>query len=120
MEPIKVLLIDNEEVFREGLAKLLKDQPHIEIVHQCNSGKEAIENSKKTKPDVILMSSQITDSDTLETIKNLIKGLPEVKVAMITRLGEGPNPLHVLKSGARACLARSILAADLVKYIELI
>lgn len=117
---IKVILIDNEEVFREGLAKLLKDQPHIEIVYHCGGSKEAIEKSLETKPDVILMSSQISDGDALEAVKKMRERSPEVKVAMITRPGAGPNPLHFLKAGARACLAKSISASDLVKSIELI
>jgi DNA-binding NarL/FixJ family response regulator len=120
MEPIKVLLVDNEEVFREGLVKLLKDQPHIEIVYQCSSGKEAIEKSNETKPDVVLMSSQISDFDALEAVKEIKKNSPDIRVAMITRLGEGPNPLQILKSGARGYLAKTISAADLVKTIELI
>lgn len=120
MEQIKVLIADNEEVFREGLAKLLKDQPHIEVVYQCGTGKEAIEKSKEMKPDVILMNSQISDYDALEAVKEIREHLPEVNVAMIGRPGAGPNPLDILKTGARACLARSISAADLIKSIELI
>jgi DNA-binding NarL/FixJ family response regulator len=120
MEPIKILLVDNEEVFREGLVKLLKDQPHIEVVYQCSSGKEAIEKSNETKPDVILMSSQISDFDALEAVKEIKKQSPDIRVAMITRPGEGPNPLQILKSGARGYLAKTISAADLVKTIELI
>lgn len=120
MEPIRVLLVDNEEVFREGLAKLLKDQPHIEVVYQCGNGKEAIEKSKETKPDVILMSSQLPDSDALEAVKKIRESSPQMKVAMITRPGERPNPLQILKAGARACLAKSISADALVKAIELI
>ncbi len=120
MEPIRVLLVDNEEVFREGLAKLLKDQPHIEVVYQCDSSNEAIEKSRETKPDIILMSSQVSDYDTVKAIKEIRERSPEVKVAMITRPGEGLTPLHILKAGARACLAKGISAADLVKSIELI
>ncbi len=120
MKQIKVLIADNEEVFREGLARLLKDQPHIEVVCQCGSGKEAIEKSKETKPDVILINSQISDYDALEAVKEIVESSPEVKIAMITRPGVGPDPLRVLKAGARACLAKSISADDLVKSIGLI
>ncbi len=120
VESIRVVLVDNEEVFREGLAKLLRDQPHIEIVYQCGGAKEAIEKSKETKPDVILMSSQISDGDSLETVKKMRESSPEVKVAMITRPGVGPSPLQFLKAGARACLSKSISASDLVKSIEVI
>lgn len=117
---IRVILVDNEEVFREGLAKLLKDQPHIEIVYHCGGAKEAIEKSLETKPDVILMSSQISDGDALEAVKKMREHSPEVKVAMMTRPGVGPNPLYFLRAGARACLTKSISASDLVKSIELI
>lgn len=120
MEPIKVFLVDNEEVFREGLVRLLKDQSHIEIVYQCGSGKEAIEKSHETKPDIILMSSQTPDFDALEAVKEIRKHSPDVKVAIITRPGEGPNPLTILKSGAKAYLAKTISATDLVKTIDLI
>jgi len=120
MEIIKVMLVDNEEVFREGLNKLLKEQPHIKVVHQCESGKEAIEQSKKSRPDVILMNSQELEYDALETVKEIKDSLPDVKIAMITRPGIGPNPINVLKAGARACLAKNISSKDLVKTIELI
>ncbi len=120
VDTIRVLLVDNEEVFLEGLSRLLKDQPHIEIVYQCSSGKEAIEKSNETKPDVILMSSQIKDLDALEAIKEIRKHSPDTKVAMITRPGEEPNPLQFLRSGARAYLAKTISAIDLVKSIDLI
>jgi DNA-binding NarL/FixJ family response regulator len=117
---IKVLIVDNEEVFREGLAKLLKDQPHINVVYQCGSGAEAMKKSSETIPNVVLISSQLPDYDVLETIQKIKKSLPEVKVAIITRPGEGPNPLHALDAGASAYLNRAISADDLVKAIELI
>ena len=66
------------------------------------------------------MNSQISDYDALEAVKEIREHLPEVNVAMIGRPGAGPNPLDILKTGARACLARSISAADLIKSIELI
>jgi DNA-binding NarL/FixJ family response regulator len=120
MEPIKVLLVDNEEVFREGLAKLMNDQSHIDLVYHCSSRKEAIEEGLKSNPDVIIISSQISDGDSLETIKEMKKHSPGAKFAIITRPGEEFNPVNALKSGARAYLAKNISASDLVKSIELI
>jgi DNA-binding NarL/FixJ family response regulator len=120
MEIIRVMLVDNEAVFREGLNKLLKEQPHIQVVYQCGDGKEAIEKSMETRPDVILMDSQIPEHDVLETVKKIKGNTPDIKVAIITRLGIGPNPVHILKAGARACLAKNISPLDLIKSIELI
>jgi DNA-binding NarL/FixJ family response regulator len=120
MEAIKVLLVDNEEVFREGLARLMNDQSHIEVIYHCGSGKEAIEKGLETKPDVIMVSSQISDGDAIETVKEMQKRSPEAKIAMIARPEEGLNPLQILKAGAKAYLAKNISATDLVKSIELI
>ena len=120
MEQIRVLLVDNEEVFREGLAKLMSDQTHIEVVYHCSSGKEALEKGLETRPDVILVSSQISDGDAIETVKEMQKRSPEAKIAMIARPEEGLNCLQILKSGAKAYLAKNISATDLVKSIELI
>jgi DNA-binding NarL/FixJ family response regulator len=120
METIKVLLVDNEEVFREGLAKLLEDQTHIEVIYHCSSGKEAVEKGLEAKPSVILVSSQISDGDAIEAVKEMQKRSPEAKIAMIARPEEGLNPLQILKSGAKAYLAKNISATDLVKSIELI
>jgi YesN/AraC family two-component response regulator len=50
MEQIKVLLADDKEVFREGLARLLEEREHIEVVSRCSNGKQAIEKVKKQSP----------------------------------------------------------------------
>jgi len=120
MEPIKVVLIDNEEVFREGIAKILTEQPHIQVIYQGGSSKEAIDKTKKMKPDVILVNSQIPEVNVLTAVKEIRELVPEAKVAMIGRPESGDNPTEALKAGARALLSRSISAADLVKSIELI
>jgi DNA-binding NarL/FixJ family response regulator len=120
MELIRVILVDNEEVFREGVAGLLKEQPHIEVVYQCGSGKEAVEKSKEMKPDVVLLDSQIPEDNVMEVARQISKSSVLTKVAMITRPGVEVSPFEVLEAGATACLAKSISAADLVRSIELI
>lgn len=120
MEPIKVVLIDNEEVFREGVAKLLTEQPHIQIVYQGGVSKDDIAKSKEQQPDVILMSSHPAERNSFETVKEISDSVPRAKVVMISRPESGENPIDALKAGARAFLSKSISAVDLVKSIELI
>lgn len=120
METIRVLLVDNEEVFREGLAKLLNEQPHIDVVYQCDSNTESICKIKETKPHIILMGSQIGEHDITEAISEIKKSTPEAKVAIITRPGDEASSLAMIKSGASACLTKNISVSDLVKSIELI
>jgi len=119
-ESFKVLLVDDEEVFREGLVKLLESQSHIELIFQSGSGREAIEKNREKKPDVVLVSNQIQDADISEIIEEIIRSSPGVKVIMITRPGESESPLNVLKTGVKACIDKNITAADLIKTLELV
>jgi DNA-binding NarL/FixJ family response regulator len=120
METIRVLLVDNEEVFRQGLAKLLNDQPHIEVIYQCGDASEALKKSKEARPDVILIDSKTPEPNVADAVREIMRSSPDAKVAVVSRSGAEPGLLDVMKAGARACLAKSISAADLIKSVELI
>jgi two-component system NarL family response regulator len=120
IEPIKVILVDNEEVFREGLSKLLNEQPHIAVLHHCDNGKEAIQKSKEFNPDVILIDGHLSEGKVLETIADIRESSPDSKVILISRPDMKTAPIDALKAGARACLSRNISFSDMLKSIELI
>jgi two-component system, NarL family, nitrate/nitrite response regulator NarL len=120
MEPIKLAIVDSEEVFREGIAKLLKDQAKMEIVFQGSSSQEAIEKCNRTKPDMVLIDSHIAGVDALQAVKDIKANSPEIKVVMLSRSDSGKNALDFMKAGARAFLAKNISGGDLIKSIELI
>jgi DNA-binding NarL/FixJ family response regulator len=61
IEPIRVILVDNEEVFREGLTKLLNEQPQIKVVFQCNNSKDAIRKSQEIRPELILIDGHLPE-----------------------------------------------------------
>jgi two-component system, NarL family, nitrate/nitrite response regulator NarL len=120
MDPIKLAIVDSEEVFREGIAKLLKDQAKMEIVFQGNSSQEAIEKCNRTKLDMVLLDSHITGVDALQVVKEIKASSPEIKVVLLSRSDSGKNALDFMKAGARAFLAKNISAGDLIKSLELI
>jgi DNA-binding NarL/FixJ family response regulator len=117
---IKVLIADNEEVFREGLTKLLQEQPNISVVFQGSAGEEAIRAATERHPDVVLVNGGASQREVLDTVTAMARQAPDAKVAVIAHPEPGTGALNLLKAGARACLAKSISAADLVKSIELI
>ena len=57
MTQIRVLLAGEKELFREGMAKLLDGQPHIEVICQCDDGLKAVEKAKENEPDVVLIEN---------------------------------------------------------------
>ncbi len=120
MDQIRVLLVDNEEVFRQGLARLIDEQPHMEVVHQCIDDTEIVSKTGETRPDVVLIDSQTSVNDISSLVSEIIKASPNTKVALFARSGTDITLVDTLKSGARACLAKNISASDLVRSIELI
>jgi len=120
MVQIKVLLADDKEVFREGLARLLDEQEHIEVVSKCSNGKQAIKEVKETKPDVVLIDSNILDCDSNETAREIKESSPEVQVAILTDSENEQELFSAIESGATGYLLKDIKVDDLVKSIDLI
>jgi DNA-binding NarL/FixJ family response regulator len=120
MASIRVLLVDNEEVFRKGLARLIDEQPNMEVVHQCADWQEAVAKAGETKPDVVLIDSQTPHGDIASRITEISNSFPQARVALFARVGAETTAVDAVKAGVRAYLAKNISAADLVKSIELI
>ena len=120
MEQVKVLLADDKEIFREGLAKLLQEQEQIEVVSQCSNGKEAIKKAKESEPDVVLMDSNISDCGSKEATEQINKSSPGVKVAMLTDSEDEEDLFSAIEAGATGYLLKDMKVGDLVKSIYLI
>lgn len=120
MKPIRVLLVDSEEVFREGLSRLLREQPCIEVVGQCGSGAEAVAMTGESKPDIVLLDGELAGCCLTEMVQEIRNSSSGVKVVVINRREAKFTPVDMIRAGAHACLSKSITIADLVKALELI
>jgi NarL family two-component system response regulator LiaR len=120
MGRMKVLLADDKEVFREGLARLLEEKEYIEVVSRCSNGKQAIERVKETKPDVVLIDNNISDCGSNEATREIKKSFPEVKVAMLTDFENEQELFSAIESGATGYLLKDMKVDDLIKSVDLI
>jgi len=120
MEQIKVLLADDKEIFREGLARLLDEQEQIEVVSLCSNGKQAIDKAKETEPDVVLMDSHISDCDSKKATRQINESSPKVKVAMLTDSKYEQTLFSAMDAGATGYLVKDMKVVDLIKSIDLI
>jgi DNA-binding NarL/FixJ family response regulator len=120
MGRMKVLLADDKEVFREGLAKLLEDTEHIEVVSRCSNGKQAIEKVKETMPDVVLIDYNISDCDSNEATREIKGSFPQVKVAMLSDFENEQELFSAIESGATGYLLKDMKVDDLVRSVDLI
>jgi DNA-binding NarL/FixJ family response regulator len=120
MGQIKVLLADDKEIFREGLARLLDEQEHIKVVSQCSNGNQAITKVEETKPDVVLIDTDISECDDIKAIRQINESSPEVNVAMLTDSKHEQDLFAAIEAGATGYLLKDMKVADLIKSIDLI
>lgn len=120
MKQIKVLLADEKEVFREGLARLLDEQEQIEVVSQCFNGKQAVEKVKEIQPDVVLVDNNISDYRSDEATREIKKSSPQVRVAILTDSKNEEELFSAIESGATGYLQKDTKVKDIVKSIDLI
>jgi len=120
MGQIKVLLVDDKEIFREGLARLLDEQEHIEVVCQCSNGNQAIEKVEEIKPHVVLMDTDISECSDIKAIRQMNESSPEVKVAMLTDSKREGDLFSAIEAGAMGYLLKDMKVGELIESIDLI
>lgn len=117
---IRVLIADSTEIFREGLAKILEEQEHIEVVSKCDSGKQAVRRCREMGPDVVLLGANLSDEGRAQSARE-INGLPsKVRVAVLTDLKGRQELVSALEAGATGYLSKDIRADSLIESVDLI
>jgi DNA-binding NarL/FixJ family response regulator len=118
MDKIKVLLVDDNEVVREGLETLLMPHSDIEIVGKAVDGLDAVVKALETNPDVILMDAQMPRADGAEATRQIKEKLPEVKVLFLTVYGDYAG--DALSAGASWYLTKDCGRQDLLDAIRIL
>lgn len=119
MKEIKVLLVDNREIVRKGLARLLQDQPSIAVVQQCGS-EQALDHVRDSSPNLVLMDTHGMESGVTEVIKKITSASPEVKVALLSDTVDEKVLFSCVEAGASGYLVNDLSVQDLIKSIDLI
>jgi DNA-binding NarL/FixJ family response regulator len=118
MEKIRVLLVDDNEVVREGLKSILEPQPDIEVIGQAADGLEAVAKAEELRPDVILMDAQMPVMDGTEATRRIKQSLPDVKVLFLTVYGDYVG--GALAAGASWYLTKDCRRQDLLEGIRVL
>ncbi len=118
MSKIKVLIVDDHALLREGIRSLLASHDDLEVVGEAADGREAIEKARELVPDVVLMDVAMPLMDGLEATHRISGDNPEVKVIILTQYDKKEYLLSGLKSGACGCLPKKVLAHELVAAIR--
>ena len=115
---IRILLVDDQSIVREGLASLLETQSDLEIVGEAENGKVAVERSLVLKPDVILMDIRMPVMDGVAAIRTLSKQAPEIKILVLTTFDDDEYVTQAMASGAKGYLLKDTPSAELAQAIR--
>ncbi|OGO21389.1 MAG: hypothetical protein A2144_00265 [Chloroflexi bacterium RBG_16_50_9] len=118
-EPIRVLVVDDHDVVRTGLACMLDAEADINVIGEASDGFDAIKKILKLKPDVILMDIFMPHCDGLEALKKIHEQLPEAKVVILTVSGRDEDMLQGLKYGAVGYLLKSANIDEIIKAVRM-
>lgn len=100
MNKIRVLVVEDQSIVREGMVAILSLQSDIEVVGEAADGIEAVQLARKTRPDVILLDMVMPRQDGLETIPKLRETTPNAKILVLSSFAESSRVYQAVKTGA--------------------
>lgn len=115
---IRILVVDDHAIVREGLCALLNTEPDLEVVGQASDGIEAIAQAKKLQPDVILLDLVMPRKDGVQAIKEIMLDNPQSRILVLTSFAEDDLLFPAIKAGAHGYLLKDSSPQELLQAIK--
>ena len=115
---IRVVIVDDHAVVREGLRTYLELEDHLMIVGEAANGREAVDKVRVLRPDVVLMDLLMPQMDGIAATKAIKEVAPDVKVIVLTSFQDDEHIMPAIEAGATGYLLKDVSAPELVKAIE--
>ncbi|ANF27208.1 UvrY/SirA/GacA family response regulator transcription factor [Stutzerimonas stutzeri] len=117
---IRVLVVDDHDLVRTGISRMLADIDGLQVVGQAESGEVAIKKSRDLKPDVVLMDVKMPGIGGLEATRKLLRSHPDLKVIAVTICEEDPFPTRLLQAGAAGYLTKGAALDEMIQAIRMV
>lgn len=115
---MKILLVDDHVLFRQGLASLLETQPDLNVIGNASNVAEAVTLARKLRPDLILMDFGLPDGTGLDATRAILAEQPEMKIVFMTVHDDDDRLVAAVRSGARGYLHKSVPVEELFGFIR--
>ncbi len=115
---IRILIVDDHPLLREGVAALVGGQADMELVAQASNGREGIEQFRAHTPDITLMDLQMPEKTGVEAIAAILNNAPEARIIVLTTYSGDIQARRALEAGARAYLLKNLLHKELLDTIR--
>jgi DNA-binding NarL/FixJ family response regulator len=116
----RVLIADDDDLMRAGLAELLSADASIEIAGEASSGREAVERARRARPDVVLMDVRMPDLDGIAATRELTRVAPAVRVLILTTFEQDDYVFGALRAGASGFLLKRTRPETLIAAVHTI
>jgi DNA-binding NarL/FixJ family response regulator len=116
--PVRVLLVDDDDLMRAGLDAVLSSDATVEVVGEASDGRRALEQVRAHGPDVVLMDVRMPDLDGIAATREVIAAFPEAKVVILTTFEQDDYIFGALNAGASGFLLKRTSPEDLIAAIH--
>jgi DNA-binding NarL/FixJ family response regulator len=115
---IRILIVDDHAVVREGLRMLLGDAPDLEIVGEAADGASGVAAAAELKPDVVLLDLVMPNLNGIEAIRQILARTPDCHILVLTSFAEDQNVTAAIQAGAIGYLLKDVLKPELLRAIQ--
>lgn len=115
---MRILIVDDHILFREGLTGLLKSQPDMEVIGECGSVQEAVEKALQAKPEVILMDFSLPDGTGVDAARTILNHLPHTQIIFLTVHDSDDRLIAAMRVGAKGYLLKNLSVSKLLASLR--
>lgn len=115
---IKVLVVDDHDLVRMGIARMLADTEGIEVVGEAICGNSALNQAKKLNPDIILLDVNMPNMNGIDASKKLIQKAPNSKILAVSAISTEPYPSMLVKAGVHGYITKGVPVEDMIVAIK--
>jgi DNA-binding NarL/FixJ family response regulator len=118
LRPIRILIVDDHGIVRDGLAALLEKQEHMQVVGTAATGKEAVVAAVRLKPDVIIMDLVLPELSGIDAMERILCLLPQTQIVVLSVCHTSEHVVRALRAGARGYVLKEAGGAEIVCAVQ--
>ena len=118
MDRLRILLVDDHDLFRKGIARLIDSQPDFQVVGEARDGRDALEQAHRLDPEVVLMDIEMPKWNGNEATRRIKSEIPHINVIMLTVSDDDQNLFDAVRAGASGYLLKSVKPDELFQRLR--
>ena len=115
---MRVLLVEDHPMFRDGLARMLESVEDVEVVGEAGTGEEAVQMAEQLNPNIILMDLNLPKMSGIEATKQIIKKRPDIGILVLTMYDDDSSVFAAMRAGARGYLLKEANRNEIIRAIQ--